>query len=701
MAQPPTNLNTNHNHNHNRNSSSSTNGKWWSSIFSQLNPVPGFPEYTGTYQVGTIDVEIPVADLESPAPAPAEAEAAARDIDTIQFRVFYPCSSGSNSSTTDASKKSERGRGITWLPAPQREHLSAYMRFLGAGPLVAQAASFLPRHLHYTTIPAHENAALHDFDSDSDSPSSSSSKNSWPTVIFSHGLGGSRNAYSRIAGSLASHGLVVVCPEHRDGSAVASYIRNVPDEPQPRPRRTQTENENEKDDGSLSSSSSSSSSSSWKKGNKDEHNHTSATNKHHRRQVPYLKISHDATDEVHEARNVQLRIRLWELGLVYSALLALDSGAPQSSSFRNLDHGTPRAALDQFRGRLAVREPGSMIFAGHSFGGATVVQFLKSVFYAGRLRDMKKTTTTARRMSLLYEPSRDSAIVRQVTNRNVAVLLDMWCFPLLAKTTAPLFDLPLPCYVEAEAETVDGDGDEEEEGSSKAGDPPPPPGGNALLAIESEAFYKWTEHLHGSARVFSPDPSAPVVRAEAFAPLRRRRRPEGGRSSSSSRLLLAEPHFFYVRKSAHLNQSDFGVLFPWLTKKVFGADDPDQVIRLNIRAILQVLRQNGVPVGRTAWGDLVDGGMGERREEGEGDGLMDDKAILERHPTAGEAKGADGDDDDGPIRSWRWISIVGKGQVVDAEGNVKGGKEAAEQQEPEMASTVEPNAVEESTERHS
>jgi len=44
-------------------------------------------------------------------------------------------------------------------------------------------------------------------------------------MIFSHGLGGTRNSYSHLVGSLASHGTVVFAIEHRDGSAPTTFIR--------------------------------------------------------------------------------------------------------------------------------------------------------------------------------------------------------------------------------------------------------------------------------------------------------------------------------------------------------------------------------------------------------------------------------------------------------------------------------------------
>lgn len=94
-----------------------------SSLLSRLNPVPGFPEYTGPHKVGTIDVEIPVSELESPSPAPDSS------IPTVQYRIFYPC------------EPEAKGKGVGWIPSPQREYLSAYSRFLGASSTVAEFVS--------------------------------------------------------------------------------------------------------------------------------------------------------------------------------------------------------------------------------------------------------------------------------------------------------------------------------------------------------------------------------------------------------------------------------------------------------------------------------------------------------------------------------------------------------------------------------
>lgn len=97
------------------------------SYFSRLSPVPGFPEYTGPHKVGTIDVEIPISELDSPSQAPSNAG----NIPTIQYRIFYPC---------DAESK-HKGKSVTWIPAPQRDYISAYSRFLGAGSTLAEVIS--------------------------------------------------------------------------------------------------------------------------------------------------------------------------------------------------------------------------------------------------------------------------------------------------------------------------------------------------------------------------------------------------------------------------------------------------------------------------------------------------------------------------------------------------------------------------------
>ena len=68
--------------------------------------------------------------------------------------------------------------------------------------------------------------------------------------------------------------------------------------------------------------------------------------------------------------------------------------------------------------------------------------------------------------------------------------------------------------------------------------------------------------------------------------------------STASKSVL-HPHLFYAAHSAHLSQSDFGVLFPWVTRLVFKAQDLERILRLNTRAITEVMRRAGIEVART------------------------------------------------------------------------------------------------------
>ncbi|KAF2751395.1 hypothetical protein M011DRAFT_394765 [Sporormia fimetaria CBS 119925] len=455
-------------------------------LLHQLNPTPSFPSYTGRYKVGTVDVEIPVRELDSPSPAPSFSK-----LPTVAFRVFYPCQ-------PDSEQKQVR-----WIPSPQREYIGAYARFLGANSAFSQFFSLVPQIVNYVSIPAHHNAELLE-------PTTHSKR--WPVMIFSHGLGGSRNAYSHLVGSLASHGMVVIAPDHRDGSAPISFIHTP--------------------------------------GEKEELT-----------RVEYRKIAHKASTEVYQSRDEQLQIRMWELGLIHDAVVKMD----QRIALSNVaDDHKKHSGLTMFAHKLDVHEPGSIAFGGHSFGAATTVQFIKSVFYRNASDDPTYKP--------LFTPSDSSNIAKQITPTTPTVLLDLWGLPIQSPSTTWLKSQPMPAYHSLN-------------------------GGRNILAILSEAFFKWSSNLQQTkavvAKPANADPQQPG------------------------------PHIFYPIASAHLSQSDFGILFPWLTTKVFGAKEPERVLKLNVRAILQVLRDSGVEVADTSVTD-----MEVREEDKKG---VHDTRILSRN----------------------------------------------------------------------
>lgn len=319
-------------------------------------------------------------------------------------------------------------------------------------------------------------------------------------MVFSHGLGGSKNAYSQILGNLASYGMVVIAPDHRDGSAPISFIESF--------------------DGLD------------------------------RKAVEYISIPHRKGQDVEDGRNAQLRIRLWELGLIHEALLRIDHG----NLFRHRIAQQEKTSLQgtelaTFTDSLDVHTPGRVSWSGHSFGAATMVQFLKSVYYSG--------APVPSSYHALYSPSRPSSINSQITAMSPLCLFDLWALPLRSVATEWLWQQPLPCYAS----------------SGK--------GGSNLLAILSEAFYKWRANLSMTKNIIFPQIN--------------------GRPSVATG--LEPPHVFYAIASTHMGQSDFGVLFPWLTRRVSKSTDPIRDLRLNIRATLELMRRNGLDIADTSFLD--------------------------------------------------------------------------------------------------
>jgi platelet-activating factor acetylhydrolase len=90
-------------------------------LSSLFNPIPFLPTYNGPYEVGTIDVEIPVSDLESSSPSPDSS------ITTIRHRIFYPCET-----------PRRKANPVYWISEPQRAVIEAYAGILGLNPALAK-----------------------------------------------------------------------------------------------------------------------------------------------------------------------------------------------------------------------------------------------------------------------------------------------------------------------------------------------------------------------------------------------------------------------------------------------------------------------------------------------------------------------------------------------------------------------------------
>ncbi|KAI4747534.1 hypothetical protein E4T50_02222 [Aureobasidium sp. EXF-12298] len=264
--------------------------------------------------------------------------------------------------------------------------------------------------------------------------------------------------------------------------------------------------------------------------------------------VDEIKISHSPAPEVYAARDKQLRIRCYETSLIHAALLKIDQGEKVNNLDDNFAHTKKERVevLSRFAGQLDVHTPGKITFAGHSMGACTTVQFVKSIFYA------KERPQNAH--SPLIVPT-DPLLTRQVTSASPVLLLDLWTLPLRSPTQSWLLERPMPSYADSSI------------------------GGKNILSIMSQAFFKWTGNFNDVRRTIAPPKnfSGP------------------------------KPHLFYPATSQHFSQSDFGVLFPFLTSKLLKTEDPERLLLLNTRAMLQVLRDMDIEVAD----------VGEKNLEGE------------------------------------------------------------------------------------
>jgi len=297
--------------------------------------------------------------------------------------------------------------------------------------------------------------------------------------------------------------------------------------------------------------------------------HIRATDNTPARVVDYKSYSHQPSPDVYNGRDDQLKVRLSELSMMHEVIMRIERG----EEVRNLDpnHGQHKlfhssddkkidtSLLSMFASKIDVHTPGKISWAGHSFGAATSIQFVKSVFYH------PKTPSSI----LLLPPS--DALKSQVAQNTPVILLDPWGLPLNSPATAALNRKPMHMFSAASS-------------SSNA---------SPVLAILSSAFFNWTGNLNQiKAALHNPDMEKSSQKA----------------------------HIFYPMDSAHLSQSDFGILFPNLTKYVAKAAEPERGMRLNVRAILETLRQNGITVADTTPEDMeLTGEREEKEATGRGD----------------------------------------------------------------------------------
>ncbi len=423
-------------------------------------------------------------------------------------------------------------RGVPWVPEPQTMYLEGYLKLARLNSWLASLLLSVPIFLRSTSIPAYGNAKLAYVD------------HPLPVLIFSHGLVGSMSTHTAILGELASHGVFCVALEHRDGSGALSLVR--------------TDLEHTIGDAPTEMSS-----------------------------VDYRQVSLKIRPGVLEERDKQLQIRTFELMALYHILELLNQG----EALKNLasstigDFGLPQGSL-----RLG---PGAVAWAGHSFGGTTIIQLLKSIYYGS---DDSSEINSTKNTLLLQRPM--PSLVAQITPLSPVALLDPWFLPLKSPSTQWLLRTPLPCH------DVSPDMHR--------------PTSKTVVVMSTEYAFHWPQcHSHMPA-VISPDPVNVRVQTQEEYDIEFKRftSPRNFMNESKkakARLALSDQtavkkvavkdeveaekasaiSTFVLHDTTHVTHSDFGLLFQWVTWWVTGQKKPELAVQNIARCILGAA---GMPV---------------------------------------------------------------------------------------------------------
>jgi len=235
----------------------------------------GLPKPLGPYSVGSVDIKDKDSDL--------------------VLSLFYP-----TGLPLSKAKWSDRD---WWLPGRNIQERVSYAKgYIQFSGLPSSLWPFM-KALGMVQLSAIRNAPLLDTIA------------SFPVVLFSHGLGGSRHTYSSYCIDVASHGFVVVAIEHRDGTAPVSV----------------------RADGSVV---------------------------HYKPLKDNVENPRDRVQEFH-FRNTQLQLRVDEVLNPEHGVLAL------LEKMNAGDWKSPETGVPSFAGRLDLEN--NLHFSGHSFGSATAL----------------------------------------------------------------------------------------------------------------------------------------------------------------------------------------------------------------------------------------------------------------------------------------------------------------------------------------
>jgi len=197
------------------------------------------PRYEGPYNVGAIDIEVPVREprLIHDAVFKGSGEPAFK-LDTVLFTLYYPAKHGAK------SKKAHHN----WVPKPLWLTAVGYAKFARISNFftdtlftsvmgILVGGTKIPAEVDIPLIPIPElsqttlssRATINGQDPIINEPDEGIDPSTGlPIIIFSHGMASSRTQYSHYLSELASRGYICAAIEHRDGSGPGTQIITSP-----------------------------------------------------------------------------------------------------------------------------------------------------------------------------------------------------------------------------------------------------------------------------------------------------------------------------------------------------------------------------------------------------------------------------------------------------------------------------------------
>ncbi|ETI27217.1 hypothetical protein G647_09900 [Cladophialophora carrionii CBS 160.54] len=329
------------------------------------------PHYTGPYEVGVIDFEVPAKNPRTFSDI-TRLGVHVLALETVLMTIYYPAHL--NARYDIHTPTSGQRHRPTWLSRPRDQTSRGYAYFAGLPAYLMIAWFFCTTW--FTKLPAYKNARLAEHwppygegrtnhrkpaANEGDPPTTGPAKPKFPLIIFSHGLGGTRTCYSSVCGEFASHGFVVVALEHRDGSGPRTLVTHPDAGPASRHFT--------KAQGGVE--------------------HESSDMKRSYDKVDFIFPKHDTHDTSpghqidQELRNAQVDLRLAEIDEAYQIMLEICAGDGEKVAARNLRVngaiGASRAGLKgvDWSGWRERFHTNGVTMVGHSFGATTTVEVLR------------------------------------------------------------------------------------------------------------------------------------------------------------------------------------------------------------------------------------------------------------------------------------------------------------------------------------